>query len=175
VRPVRRRLGPVTLLLAGFLVAGAAFTGGVIVEKSSVGTAGASTTSRPAPAAAATAGRAAIGAAAGTVGAGGGATSGTVKLIDGTNIYITDSTGTTVKIATAPQSQISITAPGAVTAIKPGDTVTVSGSTGSDGTITATSVRDAGTAGNAASAGGSRGSTATTGQGGSPNAATPAG
>jgi hypothetical protein len=175
VRPVRRRLGPITLLLAAFLVAGAAFTGGVIVEKGSVGTAGASTTSRQAPATAATAGRAAFGAAAGTAGAGGGATSGTVKLIDGSNIYITDSTGTTVKIATTPQSQISITAPGAVTAIKPGDTVTVTGSTGSDGTVTATNVRDAGAAGNANAAGGSRGGAATTGQGGSTNGATPAG
>ena len=64
VRPVRRRLGPITLLLAAFLVAGAAFTGGVIVEKGSAGAAGTSTTSRQAPATASTAGRAAFGAAA---------------------------------------------------------------------------------------------------------------
>jgi hypothetical protein len=167
VRPVRRRLGPITLLLIGLLIGASAFTGGVIAEKGHVGTAGTSTT-RSAATTASAAGRAGFGAAAGGGGAAsgaGGATSGTVKLIDGANIYITNSAGTIVKVATTPQSQISISAPGAVTAVKPGDTVTVTGSTGSNGTVTATSVRDAGSA---------RAST-TTGQGGPAATATPAG
>jgi hypothetical protein len=142
IRPVRRRLGPLTLLLVGMLLATAAFAGGVMAEKSHVGTAATATAARPAGSTAA-AGR--FGAGAGTGSTGAGATTGTVKLIDGANIYITDANGTVVKVATTPQSQISITAPGSVTAIKPGDNLTVSGATGSDGTITAANVRDSGT------------------------------
>jgi hypothetical protein len=160
VRPVRRRLGPFTLVLVGLLVATSAFAGGVMAEKAHVGTAGTATAAaRPAGTAAA-AGRFGAGAGTGSTGAGGGATTGTVKLIDGTNIYITDSNGSVVKVATTPQSQISITASGSVTAIKPGDNVTVSGATGSDGTITAASVRDSGT-GATTSGGGNRSSTTT--------------
>ena len=94
----------------------------------------------------ASAGRFGAGAGTGGTGASGGATTGTVKLIDGANIYITDANGSVLKVATTPQSQISITAPGSVTAIKPGDNVTVSGPTGADGTITAANVRDSGAA-----------------------------
>jgi hypothetical protein len=157
VRPVRRRLGPFTLLLVGLLVATSAFAGGVMAEKTHVGTAATATAAARPTGSTAAAGR--FGAGAGT-GATGGATVGTVKLIDGTNIYITDSNGTVVKVATTPQSQISIAAPGSVTAIKPGDNLTVSGATGSDGTITAASVRDSGT-GAATGAGANRGTNTT--------------
>jgi hypothetical protein len=161
VRPVRRRLGPLTLLLVGLLAAASAFAGGVMAEKTNVGTAATGTAARPAGSTAA-AGRFGAGAGTGSTGANGGATTGSVKLIDGTNIYITDSNGTIVKVATTPQSQISITAPGSLTAIKPGDNLTVSGATGSDGTITAASVRDSGT-GPTTSAGANQGNTSRSG------------
>jgi hypothetical protein len=162
VRPVRRRLGPLTLLLVGLLLATSAFAGGVIAEKAHVGPAATATAAaRPAgTAGSAGAGRFGAGAGTGSTGAGGGGTTGTVKLIDGTNIYITDSNGTVVKVATTPQSQISITVPGSVTTIKPGDNLTVSGATGPDGTITAANVRDSGT-GAATSAGSNRGTNTT--------------
>ena len=159
VRPVRRRLGPITLLLVGALLATTAFAGGVMAEKSRVGTAANATAALPSGATAA-AGRFGAGTSTGPTGASGGATSGTVKLIDGTKIYITDSNGTIVKIATTPQSQISITAPGSVTAIKPGDNLTVSGATGADGTITAANVRDSGS-GATTAAGAKRGTNTT--------------
>jgi len=88
---------------------------------------------------------AAAGAAAG--GGGGGATVGQVKLIDGSNIYVTDSTGNVVKVATTPDSQITVTTSGTAKDVKPGDTVLVTGTTGDDGTVTATAVRDQGAGG----------------------------
>jgi hypothetical protein len=173
VRPVRRRLGPLTLFLVGLLLATSAFAGGVMAEKTHLGSTATATAARPASSTAAAGGRFGAGTNTGSTGASGGATTGTVKLIDGTNIYITDSNGTTVKVATTPQSQISITAPGSVTAIKPGDNVTVSGATGSDGTITAANVRDSG-AGASTSAGANRG-TNTPSPGATTNNAAPTG
>jgi hypothetical protein len=163
VRPPRLRLGPLSLLLVGALVAAGAFYGGVLVEKHQLpggttvsaaarartaGTtattvAGGRTGTTGAGAAAATGGGAG-----GTAGAaGGGSTFGTVKLIDGNNVYVQDTTGTITKVATNAQSTISITSNGTAKDIKPGDTVVVSGTTGTDGTVTATSVRDVGAGG----------------------------
>jgi hypothetical protein len=160
VRPVRTRLGPLSLLLVGLLLATSAFAGGAMAEKTRLGTAATGTAATRPTTSTAAAGRFGAGASTGSTGANGGATTGTVKLIDGTNIYITDSNATVVKVATTPQSQISITAPGSVTAIKPGDNVTVSGATGSDGTITAANVRDSGT-GATTTAGANRGTNTT--------------
>ncbi len=79
-------------------------------------------------------------------GAGGGATVGQVKLIDGTNVYVTDTTGNTVKVATTG-STISKSAPATVTDLAIGDTIIVRGATGSDGTVAATAITDSGAGG----------------------------
>ena len=81
------------------------------------------------------------------------ATVGQVKLIDGTNVYVTDTSGNTVKVATTG-STISKSAPGTVTDLAIGDTVIVRGATGSDGTVTATAITDSGAAGAAGGFGG---------------------
>lgn len=154
-RPVRQKLGRVTLGLFVLACAAGAFYAGVVIEKHSLGTtataASTRTSARPATTGAG-AGGAGAGAGAGA-GGGGGATVGQVKLIDGNNIYVTDSTGNVVKVATSSASQIIVTSTGTVKDVKPGDTVIVTGTTGEDGTVSATAVRDSG-AGGAAGFGG---------------------
>jgi len=181
VRPVRRRLGVLSLLLCGAVVTGAGFLGGVMVEKSHVKTSSSAaglasafaalrggatgTTAAGRTASAAGGAAAAAGGAAAAAGGGGfgGATAGTVKLIDGNNVYVTTTGGTVVKIATTPQSSITISSPGTVANIKPGDTVTATGATDSEGTVNATTLRDLGTGGGA---GGGRAGAAGAGAGG---------
>ncbi len=70
----------------------------------------------------------------------GGGTTGQIKLIDGTNIYVVDSQGNTVKVSTTPSSTISTSQPSTLSALQLGDNVVVRGTTGSDGTVTATSI-----------------------------------
>ncbi|HZQ58291.1 MAG TPA: hypothetical protein VFA84_09655 [Acidimicrobiales bacterium] len=158
VRPVRKRLGPWSLGLIGALIAAGAFYGGVLTEKhhlpATTVTAGARrTTSTTAAGGAGGAGAAAAGAGAAGGAAGAAApTFGTVKLIDGTNVYVQDATGTIVKVTTTPQSAITVTSSGTVSSIKPGDTVIVTGKADANGVVSATSIRDAG-AGGAAGAG----------------------
>ena len=162
VRPVRKRLGPWSLALVGAVVAAGAFYGGVLVEKNHVssstsasaaargrnaGTTATTTAGGRGATGAGTATGAGAGAAAAAGGAGTGATFGTVKLVDGTNVYVQDATGNITKVATNAQSTITITSTGTAKDIKPGDTVVVTGTTGSDGTVTANAVRDVGAGG----------------------------
>ena len=70
-------------------------------------------------------------------------TTGQVKLVDGSNIYITTSDGSTVKVTTTPTSKVTKSVAGAVSDLKAGDTITVQGATGSDGTIAASSISQA--------------------------------
>src|SRR5579871_4351468 len=150
-RPVRKRLGPWSLGLIGAVIAAGAFYGGVMTEKhhlpsttvtagaaaarrtTSSTTAGGTAGSTAAGGAAAASGGATGGAAGGAAGAG--ATFGTVKLIDGNNVYVQDTTGNIMKMATTPQSTITVTSTGTVKSIKPGDTVIVRGTAGSDGIV----------------------------------------
>jgi len=78
-------------------------------------------------------------------GTSGATTTGQVKLVDGTNVYVVDAQGKTTKVATTSTSKISTAQPSALSALKAGDTVTVVGTTGSDGTVTATSITSDGT------------------------------
>ena len=70
-------------------------------------------------------------------------TTGQIKLVDGSNIYITTSDGSTVKISTTPTSKVTKSVAGAVGDLKAGDTITVQGAAGSDGTIAASSISQA--------------------------------
>jgi hypothetical protein len=143
-RARRRPVGPFTAVLCALLLAAGAFTGGVLLERRHV-PASAAAASFPRPATASAAGATTGGTSGqGSAGAGAGETVGTVALVDGANVYVTETGGTIVKVTTTPQSQITVTSPATAANIKPGDTLTVTGSTGTDGTITATSVRDAG-------------------------------
>ncbi len=73
--------------------------------------------------------------------AGGGATIGTVKLVDGTNVYVQDRQGNVVKVATDPDTKVTISKTGTVSDLEPGSAVIVQGKQSSDGTsMAATSI-----------------------------------
>jgi hypothetical protein len=71
-------------------------------------------------------------------------TTGTVKLVDGSTIYVQTADGNTVIVKTTGKTTVSTAAKGSIKDIKAGQTVTVQGSTGSDGSVSATSVTSTG-------------------------------
>ena len=76
-------------------------------------------------------------------GGGGGssdATVGTVADVDGRTLYVTDSSGTTIRVKTTSGSKVTRTAVSRVGAVHPGDTVIVQGTRSSNGTVQATTV-----------------------------------
>ncbi|MGD0322006.1 MAG: hypothetical protein ABSC00_10475 [Acidimicrobiales bacterium] len=145
VRPPRRKLPLLTMLLACAVLAGAGVAGGVEIQKHL----GSSSTSSLGALAAALRGRGtSSGSSSGAFGRGGaflggggstGETVGTVLLVDGSTIYVTTSGGGVVKVDTTPSTSFEVTEAGSVSDLKPGSTVIVTGS-GSSGTITARSV-----------------------------------
>ncbi len=156
-RPRRRLLSPAPLALLAVLIAALGFIGGVLVEK---GQTGSSAGSGPSGAFASRlrslAGGAAAGrggllgpAAGGGSGAAGGArpTSGTVAFASGKTLYVTDAEGNTVKVRTSSATNVTKTVKAAVRSIRPGETVTVTGTTAADGTVTAEAVRVGATGG----------------------------
>jgi hypothetical protein len=70
----------------------------------------------------------------------GGALSGTVASVQGNTIQLTTSNGATVTIALLPSTTITRTAAAAPTDITTGETITVRGATGADGTTAAQTV-----------------------------------
>jgi len=73
-------------------------------------------------------------------GGGGGVTIGTVKLVDGTNLYVQDAAGNITKISTGADVGITVSAPGSLADLEVGQSVTVQGTKGKDGTVAATSI-----------------------------------
>jgi len=148
-RPKRRLVTPWTLGLAAVLVAALGFIGGVQVQKGEQDDGGAP--GLPAGLRAAMAGGAG-GARGGGAGAGAGAsvggtadgasapTMGEVASKDGSTLYVTDSSGATVKVKTNGSSKVTRTAKGKVAGVHPGDTVVITGSTNANGTVTATQI-----------------------------------
>ena len=67
-------------------------------------------------------------------------TTGTVKLVDGSTIYVQTPDGTVVTVKTDGKTTVSTAKKGKVSDVKAGQSVTVQGATGADGTVTATSV-----------------------------------
>jgi hypothetical protein len=94
-----------------------------------------------AAAASATAGNRGSGAAGGA-----GATVGQVEYVSGSDLYVTNLEGNTVKVLTAG-AQITKQVNSSVKAVHPGDTVIVQGAGGSKGSVRATTVRDSGSSG----------------------------
>ncbi len=138
--PPRRRLPWLSLLLVAGTIAGAAFAGGAYFEKGN-GTATAAG-ARPTGGFAGFGGTAGGGAPGGTTT--GGATTGTVKLIDGSTVYLTTSSGSVVKVTTKGTTKITTQQSGKAADLKPGQTVTVEGSTDSSGNVAATTVTEGG-------------------------------
>jgi hypothetical protein len=97
-------------------------------------------------------------------GAGGASASfGTVSSVKGNTIYVTDTSGNTVKVKVSSATKISKTESASRHAIRPGDTVIVSGVSGSGGatnaaTITDSGNRSSGSSGSSSSGSGSGGS-----------------
>ncbi len=179
-RPRRRLLSPAPLALLGVLLTACGFIAGVLVEKGQ----GGSSFSSPAGAFASRLRAAASGArrggtsaaSTGFPGLGSGArpTSGTVAYLAGGTLYLTDSEGATVKVKTSAATSVSKTSSTSVHAIRPGETVTVTGSTAGDGTVTAEAIR-VGSAGNGLAAlFGSGGATGGSGGAGGASSAGPA-
>ncbi|HEV7936872.1 MAG TPA: hypothetical protein VGP18_02475 [Solirubrobacteraceae bacterium] len=160
-RPRRRLLTPVPLALMGVLAIACGFIGGVLVEKgqSSSSSSGAGTSglasrfaalragASGASATSGTGARSGAGAAAG--GFGGGAsgaagfkrpTAGTVAYLDGDTLYVTNVEGNTVKVTTSAGTTVNKTVKSSVKGIHPGETVTITGETGSGGSLSAESI-----------------------------------
>ncbi len=151
-RPRRRLFGtganPIFLALLGVLLIACGFIGGVLVEK------GESPSASSAGAGAATgfasrlrALREGAGAGSALAGASGSAgagfarpTAGTVAYLAGNTLYVLDSEGNTVKVTTSAATSVSKTVKASVRSIHPGETVTVTGTTGSNGTVSAETI-----------------------------------
>jgi hypothetical protein len=150
-RPRRRLLGtggnPIFLALLGVLLIACGFIGGVLVEKGETSS-GASTSS--AAASLASRFRALRGGAgasststSGSSSAAGGfqrPTAGTVAYLAGSTLYVTNAEGNTVKVTTSSATSVTKTVGASVKGIHPGETVTVTGVTGSGGTVSAESI-----------------------------------
>jgi hypothetical protein len=156
-RPRRRLLRPIPLALLGALLIAGGFIAGVQIEKGeqassgATGGAGAGLASRLAgirgggtSGAGGGSGKAPAGGAAGGfagTGAGGARpTTGTVAYLAGNTLYVTNPEGTTVKVNTSPATSVTKTVKAEVKGIHPGETVTVTGVTGSNGAVSAESV-----------------------------------
>jgi hypothetical protein len=167
-RPRRRLLTPVTALLFAALAGAICFIVGVQVEKGQVSTttvasgrtagAGAGRFAAALAGGAAGTGGAASGAAAsgsggtggtgtGTGGTGTGTTVGTVANVSGSDLYVTNVQGNTVKVVTSAGSSITKQVTAKAHDVHPGDTVVVAGPQNPDGSIEATTVRDQGSSG----------------------------
>jgi hypothetical protein len=164
-RPRRRLLTPLPIALLCVLLTACGFIGGVLVEKgqgSSGGSGGAGGSAlasrfaalRSGAAGGSTGSAASTGAATGTgsgasgtprtgsgSGAGAGATIGQVAFVQGSTLYVTNTSGNTVKVKTSPASTVTKTVSGTVHAIRPGEQVVISGASATNGTVTAESIR----------------------------------
>jgi Cu/Ag efflux protein CusF len=134
-RPVPRT----TIALVGLVVLVGGFVGGILVQKSY---------GQPAPTAAANnfpANLPAGGAFPGQAGQVRGnqstsATTGTVKLVDGTTVYLTLANGDIATVKTSDSTAVAVQQSAALKDLEVGQTVTVQGSAGTDGIISATRV-----------------------------------
>jgi hypothetical protein len=141
--------GRTTLVLGGAVLVVAGFLGGVLVQKN-YGTSAAGSGNANALANAIAArqnggngfagGTGGSGGTGGTGGAARNATTGTVKLVDGTTVYITTADGETVTVKTSGTTTVRTEQAGALADVPVGATVSIQGTTGTDGVVTATAV-----------------------------------
>ena len=151
----RRRAHALTFALAGAALIAVGFLGGVLLQKhedrnSTTSAATGGTGRFAATGRGATTGSTAAGGT-GAAGAGGGGgrfaggfggaagsgVAGTVTLVDGKNVYVTDTSGNVVKVTTSASSQLTKTDPATTSDVAPGDVVTVRGTQQSDGSYAA--------------------------------------
>ena len=137
-RAVRVRMMTGGLVILAVLAGG--FWGGVVAEKHHGSGSNATTTAAGRFGAAA---RAAAAAAGGFTlgGAGGNFTTGTLIDVQGNELDISDSSGNIVKVKVGSSTTVTRTAKSSLSGLQIGDTVIVTGSAGSGGTVSATAVR----------------------------------
>jgi hypothetical protein len=138
----RRTVTPWTLAFAALVLAGLGFVAGIQMEKRQ-GQAAANV-ALPGGFSPVLGGGPAGEAPTARLGAAGDATIGEVKLVDGDNVYVTTADGTTVKVTTTSESEVTTTAEGTVADLEVGDTVIVQGTTSDDGTVAASRISEAG-------------------------------
>jgi hypothetical protein len=167
-RPRRQVLTWWSAGLFALILGAVGFYAGVRVEKgqlSSSSSAGAfsaaATGTRTAARTGAGAGFRGVFGAAGAGAAGG--TFGTVSSISGNSLFVTDTSGNTVKVTLSSVTKVTKNVGVGKKAVRPGDLVVVSGAKGSNGTVSAATVSDTGaspTAGGSSRSSGSSGSSA---------------
>ncbi len=149
-RPRSRLLTPLPLALLGVLLIACGFIGGVLVEKGQTSTpssgSGAASGFAARIAALRAGGSGASGSSSPTGAAAPGGsftrpTTGTVAYISGDTLYVTEAEGNTVKVTTSPATAVTKTVKADVGGIHPGEEVAVTGSTGSDGAVSAEAIR----------------------------------
>jgi len=77
-------------------------------------------------------------------GGGGAGTVGTVSSVDGNTIYVTETSGDTVKVKLSSVTKITKSEPVSKAKVNPGDSVVIAGVPAKNGTVTATTVTDSG-------------------------------
>ncbi len=163
-KPGRRRrqfFNRKSAALAAAITCAAGFYAGVSVEKGQLSTAATTTTASAASNATGAGPRAGFG---GAARGGGNASIGTVSSVNGKTIYLTDTSGNTVKVTLSSATKITKSESVSKASVRPGDTVVIQGLKASNGTLTATSVSDSG-ASAARSAAGAASSGASAAQG----------
>jgi hypothetical protein len=185
----RRRLvgaggNPLALVLLGVLLAACGFIGGVLIEKGETSSTSSSGSAAAGLASRFRALRGAAGAGAGSAAAGSSAasstaagftrpTAGTVAYLAGKTLYVTNSEGNTIKVTTSAATSVTKTVKASVKSIHPGETVTITGETGSGGSVSAESISVGSSGGGlAALFGGAAGSSSSSSRG-STGASTP--
>jgi len=145
--PAKRRLPMLTAVLAVALLVAGAFIVGAEVQKhwgasSSGSSAGGASSFASRFGGAGRTGTTTTGSAGTRAGAlaGGGATIGTVSVIKGGTLYVTDTSGNTVKVVVPVGTSVSKTVTTNVKGIRPGQTVVVRGTAGKNGNVTAQSI-----------------------------------
>ena len=136
-----------TVVLTSLLILVGGFVGGLEVQKhwGAGGSTAASQTGLGAPGAGFGSGALPSGApvTGATTGSTTGATTGTVKLVDGDTVYITTSDGRTITVKTSGSTTVQTATGGSLGDLTSGSTVTVQGKTGSDGSISASTITKA--------------------------------
>ena len=157
-RPRHRFWGPGTAALLALLVGAIGFYAGVRVEKGQISNSSSTTGGAALARALSSGGAAGSGTAARSGGGGGGfralaaagglgggnTSLGTVSTVHGQTLYVTNTSGNTVKVTLSSATKISKSVGVGKAALRPGDTVVVQGLKSSDGTIQATSLNDTG-------------------------------
>lgn len=175
-RPRRQLFNKRSAALIAVITCAAGFYAGVRVEKGQTsstssggsslasaiaaargGTAGSSSTAGDASRGRTAGGLGALFAGGGFGGAGGGGTSslGRISSVNGNSLFVITETGNVVKVKLSSATKISKSLGVSRSALHPGDTVVIRGLTGSNGTMTATSVSDQGATASTLGSGGS--------------------